>query len=104
MSRVTNVIVTLDLLEHKFVIDRLNTWLNLRGHSRLLQVDHLSGGEKAFEAYVYLGAFNYFDSNRFIEFCKLIKRKREKRHHVHFSLVIIDPEDSHYFLEIGVPL
>jgi hypothetical protein len=102
MSRVTNVIVTLDILDHKFIIDRLNTWLRLGDHSTLLKVDEYCGG-KAFEAHVYMGAFNYFNSYRFLEFCKLIKQKH-KHHHIHFSLLIVDPENSHYFLEIGEPL
>ena len=102
MSRITNVIVTLDILDHRFVIDRLNTWLRLADHCPLLKVDDHCGG-RAFEAHVYMGAFNYFNSNRFIELCKLIKEKY-KFHHIHFSVVIVDPENSHYFFEIGEPL
>jgi hypothetical protein len=103
MSSVTSVIVTLDFLDHRFIINRLNTWLRLEGHGSLLEVDQNSGGEKGFEPCVYLGAFNYFNSYRFVELCKLIKEKY-KYHHIHFSLLIINPEGIHHFLEIGKPL
>lgn len=106
MSVVTNVIVTLDTLCSDFIVDRLNTWLRLTNrHSSLLRVDENSGGEKHFEAHVYLGAFNYFDSEGFLAFCKSIevKYKRSRISPIHFSIVCIPDIQygDHYFTKIG---
>lgn len=102
MSRVTNIIVTLDILDHQFIIDRLNTWLRLGDHCPLLKVDDYCGG-KAFEAHVYMGAFNFFSSERFLAFCKSIEAKYQGKRPspIHFSVLHIPDEGGHYFTDIG---
>ena len=73
MSHVTNIILTLSLSEgidddtcYPWV-DVLNQWLTDRGKGELHRVDDAAGGNKAMEAAVFMGAFNYLDIPEFIK-------------------------------------
>ena len=41
MSCVTSVVATLDSLDRKFVLNRINTWLKLAGHRSFVRVDEI---------------------------------------------------------------
>jgi hypothetical protein len=72
MSRVTNIIITSDIAEEECGstgIIQVNEWLADSGYRPfhdLSDSDHkLIGGNRALEAHVYVGAFNYFDLREF---------------------------------------
>lgn len=72
MSHVTGVILTISLLEEGEydgdfpAIDAVNAWLGLRAHGEIKRVDFFSGGKKAMQAAVFMGAFNYLNIKEFL--------------------------------------
>ena len=73
MSKVTDVIL-LHGLSEEVEEDRmpppilsLNKWLTEERYGSLGRVDGWAGGNKAFQAFAWLGAFNYFHAKAFIE-------------------------------------
>lgn len=67
MSSVTDVILTLSLMEERDeddalpAVDRLNEYLLSRKIGKLERVDGSAGGRKVFQAVVLLGAFNHLN-------------------------------------------
>ena len=73
MSKVTDVIL-LHGLSEEVEEDRtpppilsLNKWLTEERYGSLDRVDGWAGGNKAFQAFAWMGAFNYFHAKAFIE-------------------------------------
>lgn len=74
MSHVTDVILTVSLLEQNDVypadvypaVEALNTWLSERDKGELKRVDSFAGGRKAVQAAVFMGAFNFLDIPEFV--------------------------------------
>jgi hypothetical protein len=76
MSVVTNVLICLNLLEEiddqatTPPISEINDYLSSRGYGGLARVDDLAGGNKAFQAGVWLGAFNHLNIKEFMDVVK----------------------------------
>lgn len=92
MSLVTNVILSIGICENTCkdvepeivpygllraivseyeLVREINQWLNDHGHGAFgeqITAGNVSGGDKGFEATVYVGAFNYLEVSEFIEF------------------------------------
>ena len=72
MSHVTDVILTMSLLEEVGrddkcpAVELLNAWLSERNKGELKRVDDFAGGRKAIQAAVFMGAFNYLDIPEFV--------------------------------------
>jgi hypothetical protein len=73
VSKVTDVIL-LHSLSEEVEEDRmpppilsLNKWLTEEKYGSLDRVDGWAGGNKAFQAFAWMGAFNYFHAKAFIE-------------------------------------
>lgn len=69
MSRVSNVVVTVDEIQPAFVC-AVNGWLGARGFGSLYAVatDGDCGGTKRMECEVYACAYNHFPDDEFIAF------------------------------------
>ena len=73
MSKVTDVIILHGLSEEVEEdqmpppILSLNKWLTEERYGSLDRVDGWAGGNKAFQAFAWMGAFNYFHAKAFIE-------------------------------------
>lgn len=73
MSRVTDVILTVSLLEEPGdtggcpAVEALNAWLRERRLGELNEVSKAAGGTKVIQARVFMGAFNYLDLTEFID-------------------------------------
>jgi hypothetical protein len=76
MSVVTDVIICLGLAE---AIDdegttppiaEINDYLRSRNYGELARVDDFAGGNKAFQAAVWMGAFNHLNLSEFMNFVK----------------------------------
>ena len=63
MSTVTDVILIVGCLTDQEQAERFSDALKLAGHTeaRLKQVDDHAGGNKAVQADIYMGAYNYLD-------------------------------------------
>ena len=78
MSYVADVILT-TFLEGEGIdepckgVVELNEWLDSENYGILQRVDQYTGGRKAQQADIYLGAFNYLDIGAFVEKIKSIK-------------------------------
>ena len=72
MSHVTDVILTMSLLEEAGdddrcpAVDVLNIWLSERNKGELKRVDDFAGGGKAIQAAVFMGAFNSLEIPEFV--------------------------------------
>ena len=72
MSHVASVILITSGIEHDYrhggwLIDKLNAYLEEHHERKFAQVDQYSGGDKGFQARVYLVAINYLDIPKFLE-------------------------------------
>lgn len=70
MSVVTNIIIAFGFDEEEEenifpAINSIDNWLESHGYGKFARVDHLSGGKKAMESAVFMGAFNHLDISGF---------------------------------------
>jgi hypothetical protein len=77
MSHVASVILITSGVEHNYreggwLVDKFNAYLEERHGRRFVRVDEHSGGDKGFQARVYLVAINYLDIEAFLEVYKSI--------------------------------
>jgi hypothetical protein len=83
MSIVTNLIINIPSIENERIIRRINQFIDIHYPDRrpFVDIDDASvikgtfirpwyAGDKFFEANVYIGAFNHFDLDEFLEFIK----------------------------------
>ena len=61
MSRVTNVILSVEVLIKPHLMGAINSRLMSRYKNCLWQVNDHAGGNRDMEVDVWIGAFNYFD-------------------------------------------
>lgn len=75
------------------LVAELNKWLEENGHGPFgEEID--AGGEKGFEANVFAAAFNYFNTEKFIEHAKTLPwRNREA-----VQIFVKEQEDSKFTL------
>jgi len=106
MSVVTNVLLT--GIYSAPVAVRLNGWLDEQERvGRLVEVSGHAGGYKAMETYVWAGAFNYLEVDRFVEAYRAAMAGQIRRDGIQLfvqrqddsAFVLIDPAaevDYHY--------
>jgi hypothetical protein len=72
MSHVTDVILTISLAEVDWkddrchVVETINAWLSESDYGELKRVDDFTGGRKAIQAAIFMGAFNYLNILEFV--------------------------------------
>jgi hypothetical protein len=81
MSVVTDVVLFFSLgedrIEHPnddeyLIVNQINAWLQERRYGTLNCLDKYTGGNKATQACIYGGSFNFFDTDDFLEFLKML--------------------------------
>lgn len=80
MSYITDVILTLNLAEEDFhiqkTIDQLNSWLIAQSCGYLSRVDEHAGGYKVSKTLVFLGVLNCLNMPQFIQTIKGLPWKK----------------------------
>ncbi len=71
MSVVTSIILTTSLSEEDGLycpaVEELNEWMRANRYGEFKRVDGYAGGNKAVQAVVFMGAFNYLNMDKFAE-------------------------------------
>jgi hypothetical protein len=79
MSVVTDVVLFFSLSEDRiehtdddeyFIVNQINAWLQERRYGTLNGLDKYTGGNKATQACIYGGSFNFFATEDFLRFLK----------------------------------
>jgi hypothetical protein len=77
MSHVASVMLITSGIEHNYreggwLVDKLNHYLVEKHDRSLKQVDQYAGGDKGFQARVYMAGINYLDIPEFVDlFCSI---------------------------------
>ncbi len=58
------------------LMQRINNYLTEHGDGPMVQVSQLAGGYKGMQAHVFLGAYNHFNTERFVEFLESLDDTR----------------------------
>lgn len=105
MSLVTNVILSLPMCcEDKS--EAINQWLLDRGHKRpmpnLGEHGEAYGGYKALEADVYVGAFNYLETDEFVAFIRALPWEVDHYGHREFdeAQLFVREQNDNVFREL----
>lgn len=101
MSVVTNILLTFSSFEEE--IDCVNSINNfewfIQRSQKLISIDdsHLNkgwyGGSKYFEAILYVGAFNHFDIEGFVNY---LNQSVQFKYPQHVLLLVQGPMDDHF--------
>jgi hypothetical protein len=89
MSRVTNIIVSLDYMRSNAAIDMVNQWLLDRQYPPLDRIDSDSGGNKNLEVELFVGAFNHFDLTGYGQYLKTLDIGDA-------TLMVQEQDDTHF--------
>jgi hypothetical protein len=98
MSVVTDVIICLSLSEEiddegtTPPVAEINDYLRSQNYGKLARVDDFAGGNKAFQAAVWMGAFNHLNVSEFMDFIK--SREWQSREEVQ---VLLKKEEDYSF-------
>lgn len=103
MSVVTSIILTTSLVEEDDLycpaVEELNEWMLANRYGEFKRVDEYAGGNKAMQAVVFMGAFNYLDMDKFAETFR--KVRWEDRDSVK---LFVQYEEETCFSELLIPL
>src|SRR3954469_16334874 len=86
--------------EYPIVDAQLNEWLKANGHGPLSKLDEQAGGQKMFTANLYLGAFNNFSVDDFIEAIRSLSWKEPES----VQLFIERENDERFYAVEGADL
>lgn len=97
MSRVTNLILNIDILEDEETrIKEVNLFFDEQEQKGLVSVDENNsgwyGGSKNLECHLYIGAFNYLDLDKFIEHCNRKVNFKEE----HNQIIVMEQDDDEF--------
>ena len=81
MSNVTSIMLCFSPYEEYdidgtiIIANRINSWVKetMADNRVLVQASDKAGGDRVFQHFVYMGAFNYFPTDRFIEFLRQLE-------------------------------
>ncbi|MCU1301762.1 MAG: hypothetical protein JWQ87_2046 [Candidatus Sulfotelmatobacter sp.] len=72
MSIVTGIVVCMSLTDEHRNGPIITKWLEDCGYSELNPVDECGGGSKHPQMYIFVGGYNYFPNDKFLDFFKAL--------------------------------